>query len=471
MRNVREPMSSHWTVVVLAVHGRTANICDERIRARARAPAPASDPAMTLTTRVLLGLGLGLAAGAVVAAAASPALATAVTWIEPIGTIWVNALRMTIVPLVVAGLIVGAASSGDTRSIGRFGGRALLIFLALLGAAAAFTVVVGPPLFARLPLDPEAIAALRQSASATTAPATGFPDFRQWLVDLVPSNAFRAAADGAILPLIVFSLAFGFAVSRIGMDQRDLVVRFFRGVFDAMLGLIRWILGFAPVGVFALALPIASRMGLAAAGAIIYFIVAISALCLLVTAALYPVAALLGRASPRRFARAAAPAQSIGFSSRSSLAALPAMIETGSKQLGFPPIVTNFFLPLSASMFRYGSAVGISGGVIFLARLYGVDLGTVQLATIALTTVLITFSIPSVPGGSILIMMPVLNAVGIPPEGAALLLGVDTIPDMFRTIANVSGTFTAATILSAGETSADANEPVEASLSGSAAGS
>jgi Na+/H+-dicarboxylate symporter len=409
---------------------------------------------VTLTTRVLLGLVLGLAAGAVVAATESAALATAVAWIEPIGSIWINALRMTIVPLVVAGLVVGAASSGDARSIGRLGGRALAIFLALLGAAATFTVLVGPPLFALLPLDPAAIAALRESVGAAGAagpPPTGFPDFRQWLVDLVPANAFRAAADGAILPLIVFSLALGFAISRIGVEQRDLLVRFFRGLFDAMLTLIRWVLAFAPVGVFALALPLATRLGLAAAGAVVYFIVTVSALCLIVTAALYPVAAIFGRVSPRRFARAAAPAQSIGFSARSSLAALPAMIETGRKQLDFPPIITNFFLPLSASTFRYGSAVGITAGVLFLARLYGVELGPVQLATIALTTVLITFSVPGVPGGSILIMMPVLNAVGVPPEGAAILLGVDTIPDMFRTVANVSGTFTAATVLSAGE--------------------
>src|SRR5690606_26562843 len=272
---------------------------------------------MTLTTRVLIGLALGLAAGAVVAASESAALATGVTWVEPVGTIWVNALRMTIVPLVVAGLIVGAASTGDARSIGRFGARALVIFLALLGGAAAFTVIVGPPLFARLPLDPAAVAALRESAGATTTPATGFPDFRQWLVDLVPSNPFRAAADGAILPLIVFSLAFGFAVSRIATDLRELIVRFFRGVFDAMLGLIRWVLAFAPIGVFALALPLATRMGLAAAGAVIYFIVAVSTMCLLVTAALYPIAAVLGRVSPRASARAAAPAQSIGFSARS----------------------------------------------------------------------------------------------------------------------------------------------------------
>jgi Na+/H+-dicarboxylate symporter len=410
---------------------------------------------VTLTTKVLLGLGLGLAAGAAVSASGSAALATAVTWIEPVGTIWINALRMTIVPLVVAGLVVGAASSGDARSIGRLGGRALAIFLALLAGAAAFTVIVAPPLFALLPLDPAAVAALRESAggaaAAGTAAGTGFPDFRQWLVDLVPSNAFRSAADGAILPLIVFSLALGFAIAHIAPERRDLLVSFFRGLFDAMLTLIRWVLAFAPIGVFALALPLATRLGLAAAGAVLYFIAIVSGLCLLATLALYPIAATLGRAPLRRFARAAAPAQSIGFSARSSLAALPAMIETGREQLGFPPVITNFFLPLSASMFRYGSAIGISAGVLFLARLYGVELGAVQLVTIALTTVLLTFSVPGVPGGSILIMMPVLQAVGVPPEGVAILLGVDTIPDMFRTTANVSGTFTAATVLSAGE--------------------
>jgi Na+/H+-dicarboxylate symporter len=413
---------------------------------------------MTLTTKVLLALGAGLGAGVAVSASGSDTLQQAVGWIEPVGTIWVNALRMTIVPLVVAGLVVGAASSSDARAIGRLGGRAFVLFLLMLIAAATFTVIVAPPLFDRLPLDPAAVASLRASAggaaTAADAAATGFPDFRRFFIELVPANAFRAAADGAILPLIVFSLALGFAAARIGESLRLPFVAVFRGLFDAMLELIRWILELAPIGVFALALPLATRLGIAAAGAVIYFIVIVCGLCVIAIAALYPLAAALGRVSPRRFARAVAPPQSIALSARSSLASLPVMIENGRDHLGFPPVITNFFLPLSASTFRFGSGIGIACGVLFVARLYGIDLNAIQLATIALTTVLVTFSVPGVPGGSILIMAPVLQSVGVPPEGIGILLGVDTIPDMFRTAANVTGTMAAATILAPAERSA-----------------
>jgi Na+/H+-dicarboxylate symporter len=417
---------------------------------------------LTLTTKVLLALGAGLVAGMLVAAADSAALATAVRWIEPAGTIWINALRMTIIPLVVAGLIVGAASARDARAIGALGGRALLIFVALLAAAAAFTVTVAPLLLANLPISPDAAASLRASASSAAgvdvaaAAQRGFLDFRQWLIDLVPSNAIRSAADGAILPLIVFSVAFGIAISRVRDDERVALIRFFRGVFDAMLTLVRWILELAPIGVFALALPLATRLGVAAAGAVVYYIIVVSAICLLAIALLYPLASFFGRVSPRRFARGAAPAQSIAVSARSSLAALPAMIDGGARHLGFGPQITGFFLPLSASMFRVGGAIGIPAGVLFVCRLYGIPLGPAELATIAVTSVLLTFSIPGVPGGSILIMVPVLLAVGAPPEGIGILLGVDTIPDMFRTTANVTGTLTAATILSRDDRAAPA---------------
>lgn len=404
---------------------------------------------MTLTTKVLLGLGLGLGSGIVLSVTGSPAGAI-VAWIEPVGTIWIGMLRMTVIPLVFAGLIVGAASVPDVRAIGRLGGRALILFLALLSAAALLALIAGPPLMALLPIDPASAAALRAAAGTAAAEApttTGFPDLRQWLIDLVPVNPVRAAAEGQLLPLIVFAVATGIAIGRIAERERDVVIRFFRGLFDAMLVLVRWVLELAPIGVFALALPLATRLGFAAAGAVAYYIAAVSALCLVFVALLYPVAAIAGRVSPRRFARAVAPAQGIAFSSRSSLASLPAMIDGGSRHLHFSESVRNFFLPLAASTFRAGGAIGITVGILFIARLYGVTLTPTQLATTAVSAVLITFSIPGVPAGSILIMAPILHSIGLPPEGLGILLGVDTIPDMFRTTANVTADMAAATIL------------------------
>jgi Na+/H+-dicarboxylate symporter len=372
---------------------------------------------------------------------------------------------MTIIPLILSGIIVGAAAAGSTASLGRLGARALLIMVLFLGVAAAFTVLLAPLLLRALPLAPEAAARLLAgSAEAGAAQPAVAPSLRDWLIELIPRNALRAAVDGAILPLITFALIFGIALSRIAAAARASVLGVLAAVFDTMLLIIRWLLQLAPIGVFALAVPLAARMGLAAAGAVGYYILTVSALGTLLILALYPVASTLGRVPLRRFARGAAPAQALAFSSRSSLASLPAMITGGEQLLHFPPSISRFFLPLAAATFRTGGALGIPAGVLFIARLYGVDLGAAQLATVALTSVLLTFSVPGIPGGSILIMLPVLQAVGLPADAIGILLGVDTIPDMFRTTTNVTGSMAAATILARFENAGAAHPTVSLEL-------
>ena len=164
-------------------------------------------------------------------------------------------------------------------------------------------------------------------------------------------------------------------------------------------------------------------------------------------AVLYPAAALLGGVSMRDFARAAAPAQAVAISSRSSLAALPALMDGARSKLGLPEEICGFFLPLASSMFRVGATLGLTTGAVFIARLYGISITPAQLATVVATTVVTSFSIPGIPGGSIIAMVPVLTSIGLPVEGLGVLLGVDTIPDMFRTTANVTGQLAAATIV------------------------
>lgn len=408
---------------------------------------------MTLAIRVLIGLIAGLAAGIVVSL--TPSLAGITSVVEPAGVLFINAIRMTVIPLVVSSLIVGVCSAVDTRAIGRVGWRALLVFAAVLFLAALFAAVVGTPVLARLPVSAESSAMLRAAADSTTGiverGASQVPTTAQWIVSLVPSNPLRAATDGAMLPLIIFTLAFALALLRVPERQRAYVVGFFQGVFDAMLVLVRWVLALAPIGVFALALPLAARLGMSAAGAVAYYVGIVSVLSVLFgVLVLYPAAALLGGVSLREFARASAPAQAVAFSSRSSLAALPMMMESASARLGLAPEVSSFFLPLAASVFRAGAGVGITLGVLFVARLYDVALGPAQLAAVIITVVLTSFSIPGIPAGSILVMVPVMMAAGIPVAGIGILLGVDTIPDMFRTTLNVTGQMTAATIVGRG---------------------
>ena len=219
---------------------------------------------MSLTARVLLGLVAGLAAGIAISLWPSPPLLAVVSAIEPLGRLFVNAIRMTVIPLVVSSLIVGVTSAPDVRSIGRIGWRALVVFVVTLLASTTFAALVGQPLLARLAVDPAAAATLRASTAdpgtAGADPAAKVPTFAQWVVSLVPDNPIRAAADGALLPLIIFALTLAIALLRMPPERRQGVVGFFSELFDAMLVLVRWVLALAPIGVFALELPLAVRL-------------------------------------------------------------------------------------------------------------------------------------------------------------------------------------------------------------------
>jgi len=408
---------------------------------------------MSLALKVLVALLAGLALGLGIASSGSPALAHLVPFIEPVGTLWVSAIRMTIIPLVVSSLIVGVGGAADPRSVGRIGVRALVLFVAILSVATLVALLAGPPILAMVHIDPAAAASLRanaaQAAGAAVEGAKSIPSVGQWVVDLVPANPVKAASDGAMLPLILFSLVFGAALSRVAADRRATFLRVVSGVQDASLVLVRAILVLAPLGVFALAVAVASKLGFAAAGALATYIVLVSGVTVaFLVLVIYPAAVIFGGVSLKTFARAALPAQAVAFSSRSSLAALPAMLEPVRERLGLPVAFSSFIFPLAVTLFRCGAAIGQVIGTLFVAKLYGVALGPPQLAAIAATTIVTTFSIPGIPGGSIIMIVPVLLAAGVPAEGVGLLLGVDTIPDMFRTTANVTGDVAAAVILS-----------------------
>lgn len=395
---------------------------------------------MSLTNRVLIALTAGLSLGILLVLAAPQAWRDAAMLIEPVGTIWTRALQMTVLPLVVSLLFTAVIGGGS--GIGTLGVRGIVVFAVLLLLVAAMTVSVAPALFDRFTIDPGSATMLAGPAPAT---ARDLPGPRDWLISLVPSNILAAGAGGAMLPVIVATLLFGAAAARVPGEYREQLLAAANAVCAMTLVLVRWILSLAPIGVFALALPLAIRLGVTALGAVLAYVVVTALLTLGVIAVLYPLVLLRG-ASVRAFARAVAPAQGIAISARSSLAALPALIE-GAAAMGLSPRIAAFFMPFSTSLFRLGAAVALPVGVLFVARLYGVALSTGDLATIAVTSAMLSFSAPSIPGGSILIMAPVLLSVGVPVEGLGILLGVDTIPDMFRTTTNVTATMAAAVLV------------------------
>ena len=405
---------------------------------------------MSLTTRVLLGLVAGFLLGLALAGAGSSTVAAALlTILTPVGTIFINLIRMTVIPLVASMLVASVGSLASSGALGRVAVRAAILALALVAVTAVATVMIATPVLGRIHIDQDAAMALRGpiEAPAAAVPAAAAPALVQWVVDLVPPNVVKAAADGAMLPVILFSALFGVALGRVVPERREAVLRVMQGIADAMQRLVAAILELAPFGVFALAVPLASKLGLAAAGAVIAYIGLVVTLTVLAAVLLlYPVGILAGSMTPRAFIALCAPAQAVAFASRSSLAALPAMIES-AERADMPPLVSRFVLPLAASVSRVGAAVAQPVGVLFLARLYGIALSPAQLASVVFPVMLTTFAVGGIPGGSIIAMVPILAAVNLPIEGIGILLAVDTIPDMFRSAANATGSMTLAAVL------------------------
>jgi Na+/H+-dicarboxylate symporter len=388
---------------------------------------------------ILLGFVAGIAAGA-----AFPRLAPYVT---PFGSIWVKALTALVVPLVVALIITAVSSLADTRAVGRIGVRVLLIFFALLVAGSALVALVTPALLTVLHVTHASAGALGVIPSPVAAAGQNAPGFWGWMETLVPSNPVAAAADGTLLPLVVFTIAFALATTRLTPESRANVVGFFRGVADAMLILVKWVLWIAPAGVFALAYALGARTGLGSARLLLTFVVLVAAACMVFLIALYLVATVIGRVPLARWTRSILRAQIVAFSTRSSLASLPAMIEAGETGLALPPAVTGFVMPLAVSTFKLGATIGIATGSLFLARLYGITVTPSQLTSIAVSSVLLSFSIPGIPAGVILVIVPVLSGLGVPAEGIGILLAIDAVPDMFRTLTNVTADMVAAVLV------------------------
>ena len=401
---------------------------------------------MTLTIRVLAGLIAGFLIGILLVEVSPRAAEAAAQLLTPVGAIFVNLIRMTAIPLVAAMLVASLGAMAAPGGLGRVTIRAAVISVILVAVASAASLLVAAPVLARVGVDAGAAESLR-TADSGAPPAAQSPSVAQWFVDLVPQNVVRAAADGAMLPVILFAVLFGLALGQLPDERRAAVLKVAEGVVEAMQRMVSWILQLAPIGVFALAVPLSARLGASFASAALAYV----GLVVVMTVAaavvmLYPLGILWGRMKPAAFAAFLAPAQAIAFASRSSLASLPAAIASAERE-GLAPGLSRFVLPLAVSVFHFGAAVAQTVGVLFLANLSGVRLDPAALATVVMAVVLATYAVPSIPGGSIITLVPVLAAAGLPIDGIGILLALDTIPDMFRTTANLTGAMTLVAIL------------------------
>lgn len=396
-------------------------------------------PFRSQAVQVTLGLLLGLALGMLLSQEAEPsALTQRLTGVlDVIGTAWINAVRMTVIPLVVPLLIVGVAGGGDARATGSIGAKAFAWMLGLLIVCAVFSAVASRLWFDGYTLDPAATERLRASAQLDVPSAEAL-SVRTWILSLIPLNPIKAAADGTLLPVVLFTLLYAFALGRVDAGPRAAQLAFFRGMADTMLIVVRWLLALAAVGIFALATVLGARLGTAVLGAIGFYFLVIITLLLVPTIAMYVIVVLTGRVSLREFARATLPAQVVGIGSRSSLASLPAMVKGATDVLKLPTTATGFVLPLCASVFKLNSGIYWAVGAFFTAKLYGLPLSDGQLAIVALAGVVLSFSTPGIPSGGQLLQVPVYTAIGLPVEAVGIMIALDTLPDMFKTLLNVT---------------------------------
>ena len=394
---------------------------------------------MSLTLRILLALVAGLAFGATLAATDAASLPVITSIAEPVGAVWLDALRMTIVPLVFGLIVTGIASAGDAAAAGGVTRRSLLLFAAGLLAAGIFSAIVTPALLTFWPAPPGAAEAFRVGLGTADPPGT-IPPLADWLRQIVPSNPVAAAAEAAMLPLVVFALLFGFALMRVDAESRRPMTAVLDTLVSAMLVIVHWVLLVAPVGVFALALLLGARSGISAAGGLVHYVILISILCIGVTLLLYAAIASMRRVGLGAFARAAWPAQAVAFSTQSSLASLPAMVEGVRAQLRVPAATSSLVLPLAVSLFRITSPAANLGVALYIAHIYGIEVSVLQLAAGVLVAAVVSLASVGLPSqvSFFPVVAPVCIVVGAPIEMLGILLAVESIPDIFRTVGNVT---------------------------------
>lgn len=398
-----------------------------------------------LNKLIAFGLIAGLVVGLLAAATGNPLLNMIANGSAPFGQVFINGIRMIVIPLVVTIIFASVARLGDIRALGRMGGQTLAFYgLSLIPA-----IPIGMGIMALgLRFVPEMT---MPAADAVTVPQ--LRSLTEFFVGLVPSNIFASAAKGAILPLIVFTALFAAAAGTLETSRRDRMVEGAEDISAALIKLIWWILYLAPIGVFGLIAPATAKMGWGVIQSLAVFI-----LCTILALGLYlfliyiPLMLWRAQVGPIAVFKGLSGAMTIAFSTTSTATAIPVTREEVTKNFGVSETVADLIVPLGASLYRPGSALFQASAIIFLAHIYGVPLAMGAIGTVFLAVFLVSLTVAPVPSSGVVTMAPALAAVGIPVAGLALILGVDRIPDMVRSAVNVTGQAVAAIWVDRNET-------------------
>ena len=414
----------------------------------------------------LSALAAGLLLGWTGHALGSEGFQTLADVLRPVGQMWLSALVLLVLPLVISCTLSAVVGMPRDQSAGTLFGRSLALFIAVLLAGALITLIVAPPIISLFPVDPADIAILKASTpvpDVARQAALAPPDtsFFAWLTGLVPQNLVEAARRGDLLPLLLVSLLIGAAVTRLPDEHREPLTRLFIAFAATMLTAVRWLLWFLPVGVFIFMYSFVLGAGGIVAGVVAGLIVVICASLLVCTLLYYPLAAMFGRVKLRDFAYAVLPAQVMALSTSSSLASLPALVDGARDRLKLPESATGFVLPLCAALFKPNRTVSSTAKLLLLAHFFGVTLNPGAIAAFVLTVVVLSFSTIGLPGGATAFKtLPAYVAAGIPVEALVIAEAVETIPDLFKTLLNVTANMSVATLLSRSSRAVQVGSPV-----------
>lgn len=410
---------------------------------------------MSLTQRILIAMGLGLILGALLQWIALPQEHFVSAFvlngvIDAGGKIFITLLKMLVVPLVFVSLVCGAASLGDTGSVGRLGGKTIGLYLLTTAIAVSMAMLIA------LTTDP----GLGGESSDQIQPATAFepkiaPSVKDTLINVVPGNPIAAMADAKMLQVILFALLFGLALSKAGSSGQKLR-SFFTDLNEVMMRLITMIITLTPIGVFCLMTQLGATLGLVEIAKVAMYFATIVIALLTHAALVYPLLlkSLTGL-SPLAFLAKMREPLLVAFSTSSSGATLPVTLRTVEHKLGVRNNVASFAVPLGATINMDGTAIMQGVATVFIAQFYGIDLGLTALLTVVLTATLASIGTAAVPGVGLITLTLVLDQVGLPVEGIALIIGVDRLLDMLRTAVNVTGDATVATVVASSENQID----------------
>lgn len=389
---------------------------------------------------IAAGLVLGLIVGLGAAATGNEWLHLLARGSAPFGAVFMSAIKMVVIPLIVTVIFTSIAKLGDPRKLGRIGGFTISYYWITVIPAIAIgmaTTKVG----LRFASDIEMPAA----AAAEVPELQGIVDF---IVSLVPANPFAAASNGAILPLIVFTALVAAATGTLAAERRERLINIADDVSEALIKLVWWILYTAPIGVFGLAAPVTAQLGWGLVQSLGIFIICVFlGLVIFLSIITLPLVYFIGGISPARYLRGIFGGVSIAVSTTSTAAAIPVTLEETTKNLKVSETIADLLVPLGASMHRPGSALFQGSAIVFLAYLYDVPIPLAAIGAAMLATFLVSLTVAPVPSSGVVTMAPALDAVGVPVAGLALILGIDRIPDMMRSGANILGQVSAAVLV------------------------